>query len=440
MSRVFAVLWSDRQPLRLACALDEGDFVWRECSCSGEATVEEQAEEIASQLQELEHVKEPVALLVDGSSCFAASMSIAGDTARDRATLRYRLEEFVPLEVEKLVVDFVYFEDCVFACAAEVTKLRSLVERLEDRGIRIASLAPFFVRGVEGLRLAKGEEESVDVVAWKSGVGIETIWLKDAMPYAWRVSSSDLKSWRAILQAMATDGRIRVRLFGFAPADLQELKSDGGIEYEVAVDSIDRGVKVACARAHRGDGDGWIDWRRDLFEDGRGIRSWDRTLSELAVAVVLFFLLLGAGAWVRTQRYIGARAGAELQKESIYRQVFPGERVPRGIERTLRQELLQLDDAKAGESGLKLERSALNTLRDILDRLPGDIRFKIDHIRVEGTRFELRGQVQEVGVAGRMAAQLRELGYGTTVPNDGRSFTIVGELVQGDGGGGEANR
>ena len=89
-------------------------------------------------------------------------------------------------------------------------------------------------------------------------------------------------------------------------------------------------------------------------------------------------------------------------------------------------------------------------LRDLLTRLPADVRYRVLEIRLDQGRFTLEGQVNSHGDADAIAAGLREGGKGrafsvelprTEQPADAAgeagkavSFTIDGEVASGPAG------
>ncbi len=423
MTARFFLLWSAQRVPRIACVGEGGELLWEEVTCTADASPEEQAEAIAVWLREKHGRVDELACLVESDSCYSVTLSATDIVERDRSTLRYRLEEFVPIPVEALAVDFVFSNQGIFACAVELEPLGKLLAALTHRGIRISSVGPRWIRAVEGW--ISRSETSVDAAVWQDEERVEVIWLEDQAPVGWRSGGSDLRSWSAVLSATVRNGR--VLLAGLSEEDLAELCRTRETTWFSSEASPDTWIPDACARLERGDAAGSIDWRDALLGGATAWRGRDRLVREVLVATAIALLLVGCGAWVRGFRYEEARTATEADKERLFRELFPGEPVPRGIERRFALELAQIEESADGAvNGVR--RSALNTLRDILESLPSELRFQLDRVDVEGRRFKIQGKVREVGMAGRIAAELRKLGYQTTVPNDGRNFVVIGVL------------
>ena len=132
----------------------------------------------------------------------------------------------------------------------------------------------------------------------------------------------------------------------------------------------------------------------------------------------------GGSTLMRAQRYGRAAYDADQATAALFREVFPGQVVPRNVELTMKSALAELQAEGKAAREVTASRAALHTLYDVLRAAPDDLQFQLDQITASPHTATLVGTVAQGGEANLIAERLRTCGYNVTLPSDAQQFTL----------------
>src|SRR5258706_8319770 len=127
-----------------------GEESWRIASAGAvdalrierETPPKEIAAAVATKLRERQSQGEGVLLALPSSWCLAASISTQGLPRHDRAAMRFRLEEKLPLAAEAFTADFIEHDASAVGVCVMNERIVPIVEALEAAGVVVQSVSP----------------------------------------------------------------------------------------------------------------------------------------------------------------------------------------------------------------------------------------------------------------------------------------------------------
>lgn len=403
-----------------ACAA--GDEIERaEVSAGPDATPEQFADAAAAALASLGYAGEGVLLAVPSAWCLCAAVRLDDLPARGgRRAMAYRLEEKLPVSAEEVVADFIATVDGATALGVCVEKktLAPVVEALEARGAAVEAIAPASLLALQHLLGDSGSAPGVgdaDVILWPAGEGsLELFTLRHGLPRSWALLPNEPKD---LLLQLGLTPRDRpeartVVAVGLAQPLLEALTGLPGVcVIEQTAAAPDASAAATARAVAAGDALLWVNLRRDDLALRDALRAVRTPLTLAAAAVVLCLVsLCGAMLW-RAHRYDRLAAAYAGEQRAAFAETFPGQAVPLDIASRLASEERALRGVSGGDaSAPPPESPGLLILRDLLAHLPGDVRYRVLDLRLDGGRFTVEGQALSHGDADAIAASLRRHG------------------------------
>jgi hypothetical protein len=362
-----------------------------------------------------------VVLAIASASCLCASVRARDLPAKDRRALLYRLEEKVPLSAEDVVADFVFSSDGALGVCAVRAELAPLVEALEHRGIPVAAVSPASLLAIQDL-LETGQETAPDdaaslpydaVMIARDGA-IELVLLEHGRLCGWCVFSSDPNELLLHLRLETFNGRPPPRhvLAVGLPAETASALSTGmgPTLTEITPATAGDAAAAMAARILSRRSEPWVNLRRGLGRHDR-LRPVRGPLRYALAAVSLCLFSACAAMLWRAARYDRLAARYAEEQREVFRQTFPRQSEPLDVRS-------RLDSEERGLRALSGDASStpppqgpgLVALRDLLARLPDDVRFRVLELRLDGSSFAIDGQVRSHGDADAIAAAIRANG------------------------------
>ncbi len=401
------------------------------------------AGEVAAALQQLGRRAEAVRLGLPSEMVFSASIDSSDLPRRQRrATMLYRLEEQLPLDAERVTVDFLATGGgrCM-GLAVETQKVAALVEALAAAGVEVAGIVPTALAALWRWRTRGNGPCAEDYCLVGRADRADAFRLDGDRPVAWYCGSGS--SPDELAGALSTDqllspaesARPTACVLGEIDPDvLSGLAGQAGLEVRRA--EARSAVQLAAEAGADDERAGWVDFRRD----GLAARNpWGRSGALLRLVAVLGMLLpavlAGACYWRTTQ--FRAATDAQLQRQrGIHREIHPTGSVPADVRSRLESELARL----SAVSGAHLAETAaavgaLDCLRQVCTGLPRPVRLRISQLRVDPRAILLEGQARSHTDAETIARSLSRAGFAMDparteiLVRGGVSFTITGKPV-----------
>lgn len=332
-----------------------------------------------------------VRLILPSSWCYVHSLSIA-QRRPTPAMLLFALEEFLPVDAEALVAEFLRGPPGQWiGVALEHRRVRPLLDALQAADIEVEAIT------IDVLECAARHDAP------------QVIWLDHDHAALLRRAArrtSQLEVVRFVAEPESAD---RWDPLAARVADLQNAKEArfvGGTRPapEVLKEMSPHLSSVAQAE-HAGLGE--INFAQGpLAPAGRHtdtLRQWRRS----AVAVLSLLLLLAGGLELRRTRLLAELQTVATWERQQFAAVFPNEPVPAGVALRLGSERRRLEGLTTPTLGTPgAEGDALELLRLLVRSIPGDLRLTLQEIRIDGNDVTLRGLTRDPGQAERLVQSL----------------------------------
>ena len=429
---------------------------------------------LAQALREAGHAGQDIVLGLPSQWCYSASVSTDGLPRRDRRqALGYRLEEKLPVALEELTVDFVDTDQpTVLGVAVSTARLAPLIRGLEARNIPVqaalptALLAPPGTLGSPGTPGSSGSaarhEDSggderatattvsdsasntdntpYDVVLIGDGDAIDLFLLRDGRPTDWMLLNNPAEQlpMQLGLQLIHQTHPLHVRCV----CEDESIRASLAQLADVTVSHHDAHSPLALAAAQAihvagGGREPMLNLRRGSLAITDPMRQFRRPLN-VAVAAMMLCALAWCGAMLwRANSYEAVRQDALAAQAAEFRKLYPGERTPPNVKARLESDHRWIQGVRGQSVELPDQASALVTLHEALRRLPRDLRYRLDELRLGEKELFIEGQARTPADADRIAAALRaqvgfEVGPPQTErhPDQGVSFTLTGTLKE----------
>ncbi|MEM9916313.1 MAG: hypothetical protein AAF911_15265 [Planctomycetota bacterium] len=389
----------------------------------------------------------PLVLGLPSTWCMSATVSTDGLQRRQRRQgLIYRLEERLPINAEDFTADFLppapgsdpgsYATEAttavnVMGIAILHEWVNSIIDALGSAGLTVAHVIP-----TACLAHTKHKEQELSDRPYQltalgtSSSCCDFILAIKGTPIRWHVTPSDPQALAAARHTLAGHLKpedLTVSVVGMGPAGRSALTVNG-LPNSLSHDKLDiRHLAVAQATDLVKHGQTpEIDLRRDALA-GHG--TWTRVAKPAVAAMAAAALLLVSfgvlNVW-QANRIQTLAAQHEQARTALFRDTFPGQRVPVAVVSRFRSEAAKARGLTGEDEALPATATTLADLRDLLAGLPkfvptprsdtdaseaggtsGGMRFQIDELRLEFERFYLDGRVRSHADADRLVAGLR---------------------------------
>ncbi|MCR9293813.1 MAG: hypothetical protein NXI32_13895 [bacterium] len=397
--------------------------------------------------------KTEILLLLDSEEflfhCFDLA-DVAG--SRKRRPLVYRLEADLPLNAEDIIADF-QFESTkvsprVSAVAADVRRIRPLIEELNELGFKVKSVTPRSLVLTQWLATSSKLAEPYLLLLNRP--------TDDAQAEVFVVENGLLVGWRLLRDQRSVPGELKMLLLGnessnlYVAGDVPE-EDDFSSITAMSTDTSDRSANLFAGHAYtllpvdldRAQREaeqrllaGRIRPSFDLADDpglNKLTSQDDSWRKQLVTTVALCALMMTIACLWRSERLATAVDDLRQRQASIFRETFPGQKIPAAVQSRLQSEYTKLVNSKTLEDGaVAMPQAAIPVVRRLLESLPNAPPIGIEELRVNDGEVYLDLIVQEHAQAADLAEQLRKSGFAIAPPTTEATSDSVRAILRGD--------
>jgi hypothetical protein len=397
---------------------------------------------VPAALHDSGHAGEGIVLAIPSSWCFSASIAVGDLPRHDRKAMLYRLEEKLPLAAELVIADFVHHApgcDTALGVCVQTEKVRPFVEALESAGVAIMSISSAPLLAVQEMIRAElpSDNQSLRLILLgekEDRSRIDLVVVDGSTPVGWSLvpaNAHDIK-FQINMALMESEDEPKIEA---CDIDAMLVASIGDAVGQ-SIASRDGSVFDAAARCADEIGAGriapWVEFRRDALAIDDPLAMHRKPLNFLLASCVALVLAIAAGMWMRAERYEHAAKSSEQKMVDAFTAQFPGWAIPANVKAVIVSE--HAKSGIAGGASLPVEsgRSALQTLDDVIGKLPAEARFTINQMTLEDSSFEIQGRIRSYEDVDAIAAAARKAGMDVPSPQarkdaDGFwSFTLRG--------------
>ena len=414
--------------------------VW-ELPVAGDHLEAEASDSLVQAMRQRGYGGSPVAVGVPSSWLLAASISTDNLPRSHRGqAMAYRLEEHLPIPAEELVADFAERNGRALGVAVPTHRLAGLIEQIESAHVPVQSVCPSTMLACQGMEV-NGPVAEGGYVAMAMDGRIDLVGLAGGRVRSFQSLPNDPADLSRALRARMLldeppDAPVPVAAVGLDDSARSALSADGA---EVA-EKVDRDPLAAAASAAAdilgGRRRPWFELRRGPLSGADRLKPIRRPLAACFVVGIALLCILTAGLLWRARRYDAAAERLRTARQDVFGELYPGQPCPRGVQRRLESDARKLGGLREVSADVPGRRSAIESLRALVARLPGDVRLHILEMQIEPDRLVIEGKARSHGDAERIAAELRTAGaFDIQPPRTERlvrgdvSFTVTGLIV-----------
>ncbi len=350
--------------------------------------------------------------------------------------MRYRLEEQLPLDAERLTADFMPASGSrVFGLAVDTSRVRGVLSQLSAQGISAAAISATALLALRDVSQRLAAKTDFVIVAGDSS--LELFRMVNGRPEAWNTvphrAEDIVQACRASRFATHVEGRKATAavIGAMDPVASHALAQDGRIE----VRSVDEGPTwPAAARGAASmladDAEGWANFRRGELAPSSPWGEFPALLRMTAVLAVALPAVLAAVFLWRAAQYESSARESHAKQAAEYIRVFPNTPVPASVASRFKSEVTRCTSLNGAGAKLPEQRNAIESLRRVVAALPDGL-VRVREIRAEPTEVTLDGESRSHADAEQVARALRAAGFEVEPPRsevDPRglvSFTIA---------------
>lgn len=385
---------------------------------------------VSQSLKSASYRGQGVMLALPSSWCFAASISIGDLPRNDRKAMLYRFEEKLPLAAENVVADFCFHDGgAALGVCAKLAIIAPMIEKLEAEQIAVQSIVPAALLVAQGI--AK-EKSSCILLFPDESEQINLISLEDDAPRHW-----------ATVPAAGSDLEMQLQLVSSSlptPPALKAIGLDAALVRELGQPVKERNENLLSLAMSAASGilsgrlRPWIELRRGALAIADPLRLVRRPLNAALAAGVALLLALSVTFLVRAHRYAVIEQETRRQLIEAFQERFPGWEVPANVRVIVESEHRKAALAAGAARPTQAPRSALQTMLDIMTRLPKEGRYSITQLSFAESSFELQGQARTNEQLDELVSAARAAGMEVQPPEARKktegywNFTLRGTL------------
>jgi hypothetical protein len=420
------------------CALVGGTPKYVDVSLAPDATAQHRAEKVSAALQSFGYAGEPAILAVPSSWCYAASIATDDLPKNDRKAMVYRLEEKLPLAAESLIADFILSDPPQRALGISISTdlLKDLVEGLEAVGVSIQCISPAALLAAQGIPPVDGQDPYILLCADATDdqSQLSLIAFESGRPVNWALLPADVTDIKLQLELVALDvgGSPHVEACGVDADLVDNLTEATGLIISVRDETVTEAAAHFATEIVAGRQRPWVDFRRGPLAIADSLGLHRRPINALLAAAAAMFIVFAGMMFFRGWRYDHAARAADVQLAEEFHQQFPGFAAPGNVRAVVESEYRKSRVRSGGSLPPEASRSALQTLHDVLDKLPGEGRFTIDRASFDDQGFQMEGRLKSYEDVDVIANAARQSGMTVDPPQARKdsqglwSFTLHG--------------
>ncbi len=361
-------------------------------------------------------------IALDSCHCFAIeTVQIEAKYFRSTKALVYELEQYLPLDAERIVIDVIASpkgmqtkrEEGLIVVADRVA-LETTISELEEDGTWIAGIAPKFLMASQFWCKENGIREGH--LLWQNGE--QDTWdylkLQAGRPTIWRWSDSKA----AIEGVLADTSGCEVHIVGDLANDLRVQIEQAGRPIRIHESScIDEWANKAEKQWARGSWNPWSDLRGSVKTLYRSAPMYASLL--VFTASLLMLLVASAGyVYLKSSQLSDSIASCDRERTESFEQLFPRQSVPTDIRGRLLSELRKLESSKQELSKEPPIYSSFPVVVHFLNQLPEEAIFRIDAIRAKSQQLSsVEGSARSLTDFQDFVSSLRAGGFQFAEPN-----------------------
>ncbi|MEZ6032032.1 MAG: hypothetical protein R3C17_03000 [Planctomycetaceae bacterium] len=404
--------------------------------------LEEEAERIVAALNEWKIAGSPIVVGLSATLCVSMLLKLPTPRhARQRQAMGYLLEPYLPWAAEEMVADYEIRGREAFAVGTSTELLSALLQRLEERGVRVESIVPLARLALQQYMRQASSGSERWALLWWDGITAE-LWIIDSKrPILWRqIPLEETELLRELKQiALEENQPLPLELKGVAD-ELRsriELLPDFIVRdpAETPPSTIVESAVREAANILAGRMDSPIEFRRDAWAPESGNRLLQGAVRAVQIAFLCLLIACGVTLYRLGETFDQQRLSAGDRQEDIFRTLFPDVPVPVGIGGRLESEYAKLRGLRGENPDVPEHVPAVQLIERLLRSLPSDLRYRILEVRIEQGRLYLVGHVREHADADRIADELRKIKLAVDppsthrLPQQGVEFRISAQLV-----------
>ncbi|HSU69070.1 MAG TPA: hypothetical protein VLJ39_19460 [Tepidisphaeraceae bacterium] len=389
-----------------------GDSDWRIGRlASGEAsfvnvpvagrTPAEHARQIALSLEELGYEGRGTLLALPSAWCYSASIATDDVPKNDRKAMLYRLEEKLPLPAEGLIADFIPggpAAERALGIAVATRQAVEWVEALESAGVTVQSVAPAAMLASQGLPSTAGQDPYLLLCAEEGGDGraVNLIEMQGGKPASWAMLPLDINDLKLQIELAVIDfdGPPRIESCGLSAPEVAAITEATGLVVTPRDGSPSEAAARLGAEVLAGRQRPWAELRRGPLAIADSIRQHRKPLNALLTAAAILLLALAGVMIFRGIRFEGLGSASDRRMVETFARQFPGWPTPVNVRAVVESEHRKAAARMGGSLPPEARRSALQTLRDVLAKLPAEGHFTIDRATFEDEGFQMEGKLR----------------------------------------------
>lgn len=350
--------------------------------------------------------------------CLCGTVAVPDLQPRQKRTaMAFSLEAKLPISVDGTVVDFILVDDAALGVAVQTEQLHSLIEALEDHGLRVDYICPTTLLALQNL--TESTTLPASPLAWRDRTGMNLLELDPELRvrhWRWQPGQADTTpTEEAAKEDLSEDERAWVERC--RPSDNETV--------HVVQEDLAESALLAAQLIQAGQIEPLINLRRDALDVSDRLRRVRWQLNAVMASVAVFLLALtGVFLW-RAHEYKQADVQYAASISALFQETFGDQPQPTSVRRRLNTRLRELQGL-AGQQFDEVEStekvSALWLLHDLLERIPVDLRVCLLNIKIEHDYLSIDGQARSHSDADRIAAALRSGGRFEVEPPSTRNL------------------
>lgn len=406
---------------------------------------DDETERLAEIFRELDYDGRPVCLGLPSDMVFCAEIETHALPRRRRyEAMLYRLEEHLPLDAEDVTADFVTAgPGRALGVAVKTKPVADIIESLTQAGLEVGAVRPTALLALHEALLARNGDEAERFVVIASD-NIDMFRLSGDRPAAWESCGPDAEQLcqrlRAELLARRVEEPVKALVAGEPPTNaFPMLERELGRPCEKIADDSPLELATRAAASALSDGQaGWVELRRGELSESNPWTRFGAAVRILGILAVLLPTVLTAGMLLRSQRYEALAQRQDREQQNLFSTLYPNQQVPLEVRGRLASEHRRLAGVSGSDAAIPARPCALEALRQVVAHLPGEIRLRIEQVRIDPDVVLINGQARGHGDAERICQSLRQAGFQVGSPRTeslvggGVSFTITASRTEPD--------
>lgn len=329
---------------------------------------------------------------LDSRDCFAIDASqIGAEHFRTKTSLAYELEQYLPLDAERMAIALgpspvrgKAHANQGLVVVVDQAPIQATVEDLESQGNWIAGVSPKFLLAAQWWAAEHGVRDGYVLWPNKDEEVSDLLRIENGCPTQWRW----LDTSSALSHLQSDTSQTPIHFVGSLPENMRSLVAERGdrlICHEEM--DIEQAASIAQEKWCKGNWTAWIDLRGESIKTRFGYAPFYPSLLALSAAALVFLVASIGQILLQTVRLNETIAQNDTATYELFRQLYPGQSVPADIPGRLNSELRKMELAREEMSKEPPVYSSYPILVHFLNQLPDESVFRVDAIRLKSQQI-----------------------------------------------------